>query len=84
MDISSFELAEFLNGLPKGGLLELSLGDDSVWVDTDDAEFEAVGESNLKVTGRTGYGQISMANRSTMLIDIEEIEYLRNAPASSS
>ena len=81
MDISSFELADFLQSLQKKGMVEIRMSAESIWAEPETCTFEAVGEHTVKIAGRTGYGLLTQAH-STVLVDINEIEYIRHAPKS--
>ena len=83
MEISAYQLIEQLDSFPKTGLVEFSLSGNEIWLRSATANYEAVGEQTIKVSGRSAYGLISF-DESTMLIDVDEIEYIRHSSGESN
>ena len=77
MEIGAYQLIEHLDAGRKTGLIEFYVDNGEIYVEAKDAQYEAINEQTLKVSGMAGYGTIATCD-STVFIDIEEIKYIRH------
>ncbi len=75
--MTAYEMASYLDSLPNSGIIEFDLDADTYYVAASDASYEAVSDSTLRINGRTGYGTLALS-RSSMLIDADEVRYVRH------
>jgi len=75
--VTSFEAVEFLEKLPKTGIIEIQGSDLGLYLVASSCSYEAMGDSCLLVHGKSGFGNIATVEAS-MLVDADRIALIRH------
>jgi hypothetical protein len=73
--MTAYEIVDFLNGAGTTGVFELECERTTYFFTAAASTFEAVSDQTLKVTGRIGYGTLSMHSGS-ILLDTDEVSQI--------
>ncbi len=75
--MTSYEAIEFLERLPKSGVIEIVGSEMNLYFIASSCTYEAHGDSSIIVRGKTGFGNIATVE-STMLMDADRIACIRH------
>jgi hypothetical protein len=75
--VTSYEVIQFLERLPKTGIIEILGSDLGLYLVASTCSYEALGDSGVIVTGKSGFGNIATVQAS-MLIDVNAISAIRH------
>lgn len=80
--MNSYQVIEFLDTLPKKGVIEIDRRDSSeFYIVASTASYEAVGEDAVKITAELGYGTLATI-LSVVLVPCDEITLIRHTRGS--